>query len=171
VTGAVNQQERPGFEQWVVGFVDGEGCFSVSIFRQPKAKLGWQVQLHFAVVQSAPSAHVLHDLKQYFGCGYVGVNRRHDNHRHDMWRWVVRSHRDLSQRIIPFFEQNPLRTAKQQEFEKFSGVARMMGQGLHLSVEGMTRIALTTETMNFCLPSRFLESSEAIRQPPRTTSR
>jgi len=32
-SGAGNQQERPGIEQWVVGFVDGEGCFSVSVFR------------------------------------------------------------------------------------------------------------------------------------------
>jgi hypothetical protein len=24
-SGADNQQERPGFAQWVVGFVDGEG--------------------------------------------------------------------------------------------------------------------------------------------------
>jgi hypothetical protein len=28
-SGAGNQQERPGLEQWVVGFVDGEGCFSI----------------------------------------------------------------------------------------------------------------------------------------------
>ena len=27
-TGAGDQQERPGIEQWIVGFVDGEGCFS-----------------------------------------------------------------------------------------------------------------------------------------------
>ena len=30
-TGADNQQERPVHAQWVVGFVDGEGCFSVPI--------------------------------------------------------------------------------------------------------------------------------------------
>ena len=32
-SGADNQQERPGFEEWVVGFVDGEGCFSISVVR------------------------------------------------------------------------------------------------------------------------------------------
>ncbi|MCA1607164.1 MAG: hypothetical protein LC775_17235, partial [Acidobacteria bacterium] len=29
--GAANQQERPGFEQWVVGFVGGESRFSKHI--------------------------------------------------------------------------------------------------------------------------------------------
>src|ERR1039457_5142257 len=43
-SGAVNQQERPGFAQWVVGFVDGEGGFSVPIFRNRTSWSGWQVQ-------------------------------------------------------------------------------------------------------------------------------
>ena len=50
-SGAGNQQERPGSEQWVVGFVDGEGCFSVPIFRNRTCRLGWQVQPEFTVVQ------------------------------------------------------------------------------------------------------------------------
>ena len=171
MTGAVNQQERPGFEQWVVGFVDGEGCFSVPIFRQRSAKLGWQVQPEFAVVQAAPSAPVLHDLEQFFGCGRVGVNHRHDNHRHDMWRWSVRSLVDLTESIIPFFERNPLRTAKAREFEKFSTIVRLMRERRHLTMEGLPSISGIAETMNFRKPSRFLESSEAIRQPPRSTAR
>jgi LAGLIDADG DNA endonuclease family protein len=171
VSGADNQQERPGFEQWVVGFVDGEGCFSVPIFRQRSARLGWQVQPEFAVVQSAPSAHVLEELKQSFRCGQVGVNRRHDNHRYDMYRWSVRSFADLDRRIVPFFEHNLLRTVKASEFDKFATVIRLMGERRHLTVAGLTQIARIAESMNFRRPSRFLESSEAIRQPPQTTLR
>jgi hypothetical protein len=43
----------------------------------------------------------------------------------------------------------------------------MVCAGDHLSVAGMARIAAIVETTNFRRPSRFLESSEAIRQPPR----
>jgi len=32
-----NQQERLGTANWIVGFVDGEGCFSVSIFKNLKS--------------------------------------------------------------------------------------------------------------------------------------
>jgi LAGLIDADG endonuclease len=167
VSGADNQQERPGFEQWVVGFVDGEGCYSVPIFRQRSARLGWQCQPEFAVVQSAPSASVLYELQQYFGCGHVGVNRRRDNHRSDMYRWSVRSLTDLAGSIVPFFEQYPLRTAKAVEFAKFADIVRRMCRGEHLTVPGLTQIAKIAATMNFRTPSRFLESSEAIRQPPR----
>jgi hypothetical protein len=164
-SGADNQQERPGFEQWVVGFVDGEGCFSVPIFRNHTYKLGWQAQPAFAVVQGARSVHVLHELRTFFGCGYVFMNRRHDNHREHLYRYDVRSPRDLLARIIPFFEANPLKTAKADDFMKFATIARMKERGLHKTVGGMIQIAKIVETMNHRKPSRFLESSEAIRQP------
>src|SRR4029079_2654609 len=73
-TGADNQQERPVPVQWIVGFVDGEGCFSVPIFRNRTCRLGWQVQPEFTVVQGARSVSVLHRLKDFFGCGAVGRN-------------------------------------------------------------------------------------------------
>jgi LAGLIDADG endonuclease len=163
-SGAGNQQERPGLEQWIVGFVDGEGCFSVPIYRNATHRIGWQVQPAFAVVQGERSVHVLHGLKEFFGCGGVYVNRRHDNHREDLFRYVVRAPGDLRGRIIPFFEEHPLMTAKADDFRKFAQIVRMMERGLHRSVEGMSRIAAIVETMNTRKRSRFLESSEAIRQ-------
>ena len=48
--GAGNQQESLS-PDWVVGFVDGEGCFFVGINRQPSMKIGWQVLPEFRVVQ------------------------------------------------------------------------------------------------------------------------
>jgi hypothetical protein len=164
-SGAGNQQERPGFEQWIVGFVDGEGCFTVPIFKNRTTRLGWQVQPEFVVVQGARSAEVLCDLKEYFGCGNVGINRRFDDHREDMFRFSVKRLADLEGRIVPFFEANPLRTAKYREFKKFAEVIDMMRRRDHLSREGLARIAAIAETMNNRKRSRFLESSEAIRRP------
>ena len=165
LSGAGNQQERPGIEQWIVGFVDGEGCFSIALYPNRKSSLGWQVLPDFVVVQAERSLNVLYELKQFFGCGGIYVNRRHDNHRENLYRWNVRSQADLMTRIIPFFEQYPLRTAKKEEFAKFREVLHMMVRREHLSIDGLRRIAEIAQTMNHRKPSRFLESSEAIRQP------
>jgi LAGLIDADG endonuclease len=167
VTGAVNQQERPGFEQWIVDFVDGEGCFTVSVFRQWSTRIGWQVQPEFVVVQSAHSVRALDELQSYFDCGRVGIYARKDNHRGFMARWAVRSRRELTERIVPFFEANPLRTAKAGEFINFVCVLELMAADRHLTIDGMIEIARIAQQMNFRKPSRFLESSEAIRQPPQ----
>jgi hypothetical protein len=81
-----NQQERLRRIGWVIGFIDGEGCFSAPVLKSPKMTLGWQVQPAFAVAQSASSRSVLDDLVTFFGCGNVYLNRRRDNHKEDLLR-------------------------------------------------------------------------------------
>jgi hypothetical protein len=165
-TGAVNQQERPGFEQWVVGFVDGEGCFSISVVKNPGCRLGWQVQHEFSVTQAAPSKSALEELIEFFGCGTIIENSRRDNHRYRLMRYAVKRRSDLIGLIIPFFEEHPLITAKQNDFDLFCEAISIMRDDRHLTFEGLTEIASLTERMNRKQRSRFLESSEAIRQPP-----
>ena len=164
-SGAGNQQERPGIEQWIVGFVDGEGCFSLPIHRNPSMRIGWMVPPRFAVVQGERSAHVLYLIRDYFGCGTVYLNRRRDNHREDLLVYGVFNQHDLRSKIVPFFEANSLRTAKLEEVERYKRILEMMEQRLHLTVDGLRRIAEIAQTMNHRKPSRFLESPEAIRQP------
>jgi hypothetical protein len=164
-SGAGNQQERPGIEQWVVGFVDGEGCFSCPIQQNRSMGLGWQVQPRFVVVQGERSLPALELLATVLGCGQIYRNRRHDNHKEDLLSYQVFRRDDLRHRIVPFFEANPLVTAKWEDFLKFREILDMMERRLHLSVDGLRRIALVQQTMNQRKPSRFLESSEAIRQP------
>jgi hypothetical protein len=163
--GADNQQERPGIEQWIVGFVDGEGCFSAPIQRNRTMTLGWQLQPVFTVVQGEKSREALELVREYFNCGRIYRNRRQDNHREDLLNYQVFRKADLIGTIVPFFEANPLRTAKRFDFEKFAEIMRLMEGGHHLTVNGLRHIAEITQTMNRCKPSRFLESSEAIRQP------
>ena len=163
--GAGNQQERPGIEQWVVGFVDGEGCFSISVVRNAGCLLGWQVQHEFSVTQAAPSRPALEVLQRVFECGYIIENRRTDNHREQLLRFSVKRRSDLVRAVIPFFRRYPLLTAKQYDFERFCTVLSLMGEGVHLTEAGLERIAALTEQMNRRQRSRFLESSEAIRRP------
>src|SRR5213595_283219 len=83
VTGAENQQERLiEFRGWVVGFVDGEGCFSIGFVRQPNRtnrrgyKTGYQVSHRFTVTQGMKSVSCLERLQSFFGVGRIYVNRR-----------------------------------------------------------------------------------------------
>lgn len=133
---------------WVVGFVDGEGCFTVSIFRNTTTKTGWQVFPEFVVTQGARSRHVLEELRDYFGCGHISVNHRHDNHNEPLYRYCVRSMVHLRGKIIPFFERNPLRTAKVEDFRIFRQILEHMERGEHLHPAGINTIAGMAECMN-----------------------
>ncbi len=161
--GADNQQERLKTVGWIVGFVDGEGCFSVTIQKATTAT-GWQVFPEFVVTQGEKSLQALHDLQEFFGCGRIFINRRYDNHREHLYRFCVRSVADLRKKIIPFFHEHQLRTAKREDFNKFTRVLELMAERKHLSSVGIMEIATIVQTMNRKKPSRFLESSETTRQ-------
>jgi LAGLIDADG endonuclease len=155
VSGAENQQERLiEFRGWVIGFVDGEGCFSIGFVRQPNRvnrrgyKIGYQVSHDFVVTQGASSVHCLDELREFFGVGQVYVNRRSDNHREHLHRYVVCRRSDLLDRIIPFFQRHPLHTAKRRDFSKFAYCMEMIAGGHHLTREGLVEIAEVVQTMN-----------------------
>ena len=152
--GAENQQERLITLGWVVGFVDGEGCFSIGFVRQPDRagrrgyKTGYQVAHEFAVVQGERSAHCLQLLRDFFGVGSVTVNRRRDNHHEHLYRYCVSRRSDLLETIIPFFRENALLSAKWADFVKFADCVELVAAGRHLTPAGLADIAEIAQTMN-----------------------
>lgn len=158
-----NQQERLKTVGWITGYVDGEGCFSVSFIRNATTKTGWQIFPEFVVTQGGKSKASLEMLRNFFGCGKIFVNRRYDNHREHVYRYCVRSQEELRGIIIPFFEEHRLRTTKKEDFKHFSFILRQMEAKKHLTKKGMMVIAHRIEKMNHRKASRFLESSETKR--------
>jgi hypothetical protein len=155
VTGAENQQERLiEFRGWVTGFVDGEGCFSIGFVRQPSRadrsgyKTGYQVTHEFVVTQGERSLTCLHELREFFGVGQVIINNRYDNHREHLHRYVVRRRADLLETIIPFFQRHPLRSSKQDDFEKFARCVELIAGGSHKTPDGLVEIVEIAQTMN-----------------------
>ena len=139
-TGADNQQERLSAE-WVVGFVDGEGCFFVGINRQPTMKVGWQVLPEFRVVQHERDVAILERLREFFGCGQITINHG------DRKELRIRGLKELA-KVAAFFKEHPLRTVKRSSFDRFTEVIEMMEHGGHLTTEGLERIRQLASRMN-----------------------
>ena len=128
--------------QWVVGFVDGEGCFFVGINPHPEMTSGFQVLPEFTVVQHTRDIQLLHALKQFFGCGVV--RRNHG----DRMAYRVRSLDHLTEKIIPFFEQHLLKSKKRVDFLKFRKILRIMQERKHLGRDGIEVIRTIASQMN-----------------------
>ncbi len=128
--------------QWVVGFVDGEGCFHVGINQNESMSLGVQVLPEFTVVQDEVDEQVLYGLKDYFGCGVVRKNHG------TRLSYRVRGQKNLHDRIIPFFEKHKLKTRKRVDFEKFRKVVLLIEKGEHLEADGLEKIRQIKKSMN-----------------------
>ena len=156
---ADNQQERLD-SRWVSGFVDGEGCFHVSINRMPKMTNGWQVLPEFRIVQHSRDEAILHRLRNFFGCGKVVLNRGTQKELR------IRRLTDLN-RVVQLFSDNQLQTRKRKDFEIFRDIINTMTRKEHLEQKGLASIANMAWRMNRRVKPRYLESSETLRRKSR----
>jgi len=175
-SGAGDQQGRPDerLGYYIAGFVDGEGSFHVAIQRNPTTMLGWQIIPELHISQHECNKHVLELIRRALGCGYLKPNARNDP-RDKTWVLVVRSRKDLLEKVIPFFERYPLRTTKRQDFEKFACIVRKMAANEHRTPEGFRALLKIAASMNdggayrridIASIHAHLEPSETVRQTP-----
>ena len=151
-----NQQERLD-ASWLVGFTDGEGTFSVSFIKNESMRFGYQIFTEFVITQGEKSLDVLAKIQKYFEVGHIYVNHRYDNHREDIYRYCIRSRKDLLSVICPFFDKRPLLTSKRNDFIIFKEVVERVEKGEHLTAEGFEKIRTLASEMNRRKPR--LESS------------
>ena len=143
-----NQQERLKMGYWISGFTDGEGCFTISCINNSTTRFGKQIFPEFVITQGAKSLKTLQEIQNYFGCGSIVLNKRYDNHNEDLYRFCVRSIKELEDKIIPFFEKFPLRTYKKNDFLIFKKVVRKMSRKKHLKENGFKQVLNLMGTMN-----------------------
>ncbi len=174
VSSADNQQERIENCGWIVGIVDGEGSFLVNIFRSPNTKFGWQIFPEFNVSQSKKGIDILYALESFFECGHIYEHKMRNKNKRDwdsLFKYCVRSRKELQERIIPFFQKYPPHSkVKRNDYKIFVRVVKMMSEGKHYNIEGMRQIAEMTKYMTHRKSfsessiSKFLSSSETIRR-------
>jgi len=172
VMGADNQQER--LNQYLAGYVDGEGSFHIGIQRSKNVRPGYQLVPELHVSQNSDRAQVLKILKNTLDCGYIKANhlaKSNDNTS----VFVVRNRKDLIMKVIPFFERHPMLSPKQEDFLKFKDIVKAMDEGQHLKKNSFKKLVRIAFSMNgngkyrkFDLSEieADLESSETIRQNP-----
>ena len=169
-SGADNQQEtlQPGVQldpAWIAGFVDGEGCFSVSLHQNAfmHRHRGWQICPVFQVYQHSSYRHVLDALRSHFRCGHV----RSKGPNSTVMTYSVSALCDLDVRILPFFERHAL-LVKDRDFRFFATIVRAMRRKEHLTSDGFERIVLLAYRMNENGKQRSRTLEEVLRGSSET---
>jgi hypothetical protein len=134
---------REFLSAYISGYVDGEGCFTVSISPRAKLLVGWEVRPSFSVSQNGDRAEVLHVIQAYFGCGSIRPDRSDRT-----LKWETRRLDDLVERVIPHFERYRLISGKRLDFELFARVCRLAATGTHRSRDGLIEIVELARKMN-----------------------
>nr|QJQ35323.1 LAGLIDADG endonuclease [Fusarium brevicatenulatum]QJQ35355.1 LAGLIDADG endonuclease [Fusarium pseudoanthophilum]QJQ35387.1 LAGLIDADG endonuclease [Fusarium pseudonygamai] len=102
-----NLSEEEKFKLWLVGFTDGDGCFSI-------VKSGGTYRLQFSLSQSEYNLRLLYYVKKNLGYGSVSKSSKQS------WgNFRITDRKVLNQVIFPIFEKYPLLTSKYYNYERF----------------------------------------------------
>ena len=145
---------------YISGYVDGEGCFAVSISPRSTLVVGWEVRPSLSVSQNGDRSQVLLIIQEYFSCGTLRPDRSDRT-----LKWEVRSLSLIEARIIPHFQRYPMLSGKQQDFELFAEICGRMTRSEHRNPRGLSEIVRLAGRMNPSgkrgyVPAMILQSIE-----------
>lgn len=141
-----NIKDREIDPEWLSGFVDGEGCFTINIYSRKDTVLGKGVKLVFKITQKNRNRDVLEKIIKIFGCGKIYSNSKAN--KSDVIDYMVTGFSDNLEKIKPFFLTYPLYSIKKNEFERYLRVLQIMEQKAHLTKDGLAEITDIKEKMN-----------------------
>lgn len=119
---------------YIVGFVDGEGCFCITRDKS-------SYRLLFEIELRENDKPILEAIQSTLGCGQIYYL---EYERYAKWqphiKLKVSNFRDIYTKVIPFFKRYPLQAKKRFDFQKFCEVAELFASKEHLTSAGRERI-------------------------------
>jgi hypothetical protein len=126
---------------WLSGFTSAEGCFMVRVINSSWKRLGFQVQLVFQISQHVRDELLIRSFTEYFNCGKIYK-------RQNVYDFKVTKYLDLTNKILPFFNNYPLQGVKVKDFLDFCKVAKIIEKKDHLIKDGLEQIRKIKINMN-----------------------
>ncbi len=134
---------KRNINEYISGYVDGEGCFSVSFSKRDKFTLGWETKPSFSVSQNEDRSETLFAMQKIFKSGFM---RRDISDK--TLKYEVRSLNDLITKVIPHFDTYPLLSSKQKDFKLFKTICLLMKKDKHKNKKGLQKIVTLACKMN-----------------------
>ena len=140
---------------FVSGFIDGEGSFSVTFIKDKSYKSGWQIKTSFSIGLHKKDLALLEKIKIYFGVG--GISQKGVNGI----QYYVNSPKDLLI-IENHLDNYPLLTQKQADFILFKNILELIRRKEHLTPLGLNEIVSYKVAMNKGMPASLKEAFSDI---------
>jgi hypothetical protein len=132
---------------WISGFIDAEGCFNVQLFKRKAMLLGYQVKLRFMIDQKDCLENMLFIKDQL---NLFLTHRKLNKVKVDtgsMYRIESNSFIKVPL-IIEYLNRFKLKTKKQEAFNKWVLVYKLVQKKAHLTETGLSEIRLLSKQVN-----------------------
>lgn len=127
---------------WITGFIDAEGCFTMSITQDNKYKSGWHIQPVFKVKLHKRDESLIRKIHNFFNDqGSISIDNR-------FVYYTISSLKNIQEIVIPHFENYPLITQKQSDFILWKNIINLINSDKHLCKNGLVEILSLRASLN-----------------------
>ena len=148
---------------YILGFVEGEGCFSIAISknidRRPRMAPGrrsnikfphlFQLKPSFIVTNAAVNKNLLEEIRTCVGAGNIySAQRQHGNREQDIFQLRAQGIKDCLT-IKNYFKDLVFQTTKVKDFILWCECLDLIEKKEHLTREGLLKICELRDRMNF----------------------
>lgn len=133
--------------QYVAGFVDGEGSFWVSIYRDDCMRTKIFIRPEFSIELRADDREILERIQATIGCGKIYECKYERYGWYPHVKYKVGRFDEVSEVLIPFFEKHPLQAKQAKRFDYFKQIIEKRKKGEHLTKKGIKEIKAIQKKM------------------------
>jgi hypothetical protein len=145
---------------WVIGFVDGEGCFTISILKDKNRKTGWDVKPSFSLSLHIKDLYLLEKIKNHLGVGKIYKRGQQSA------QLQVSSVKEIA-KLMEYFSNYPLITKKWADCELLKRIINLMLNKQHLTEDGLHKIVALKASMNNGLSAELYAAFPNLKPVPR----
>lgn len=132
---------------WLLGFIEGEGCFTIGLTRNKSAQFGYQIQPSFVIKLTLSEEQVLEEIKHTLGVGRtyyessaLSRNKGMKN-ANDCVSLRITKLKELEKLIDMLDPLFFVSSAKRADFNVWRDCIKLIQKGDHRKKEGFLRIA------------------------------
>lgn len=137
-----NNQKKVSSD-YVVGLVDGEGCFYVNVYDRDKKKYPNskpQTRVHLYIKLREDDLIILEKVQKTLGFGFIYYQKDTRGNHSACYRYEVNARDDLK-KLIKFFDSHPLQSPKKhRDFLIVKKILKIVDSGKHLTKDGISEI-------------------------------
>jgi|GEM_PF-279105 hypothetical protein len=124
---------------YVAGFIDGEGCFAISIGQHKTLKNRREIKLEFEIELRADDRQILERIRETLGCGNIYELNYERYGWHPHVKYKIQKLQDFQEKLIPFFRKYPLQAKKAKSFRIFCQAVEAVAKKEHLTPRGIQK--------------------------------
>nr|QCW06929.1 hypothetical protein [Drechslerella brochopaga] len=147
--------------RFIVGFIDGEGSFSLQLTKDNNYSAGWRLKPSFGIGLDKKDLELLKFIQ--FSLKNLGNITKQGNEK---FQWRISSKKDLIS-LIEILDKYSLITQKWSDYQLFKQAFEMYLNKEHLTIEGIKKLVAIKTYMNRCLPDELKKAFPDVKPVAR----